>query len=394
MNDEADRRPPARPPEWVRRCRAAALGAPPSNEEGLDVFRGRWPRALLYETVRVLLTVTLSATAAAMAFFRWHTHGPDALALLAELVALAAALRTVAAVFRWGCRVRDALRATRWALVCCPQGLWVHTPAGEWHAPREALLDARAEGTWARRAGPDRWSTLWLLFRPDAAPPGPLPWLALPPVFERPPAALAEWLMRWRGPLPSAQPPASPSLPSRVYEEVAAGRPCRGCVALRLRFGWLQEAPMWTPLFGLVLLHVAWFAAHAPVALEGNDASLFAALGVALWLPPLSWVLLAWRRLRHRHGLAMLLHPGALLLRQRGGVTAVPWRDVRRVAVEERPAWNVWRGGHHARRLVLERAEGPAVRYEAAWLGVPVEPLASLCEAYRRGLVLSERHSD
>ncbi len=378
-------------PEWARRCRALASEEAAPSAEGVHVLRGHWPRAIVHETVRLLLGFSLAATAVVLALFRWRTEGPDALALLAELVALAATLRTLFALLRWARRLREAWAASRWVLVLCPEGLWIRTPFGERCLPRAALLDARAEGAWASRPSPDRWAELWLVHRPQGSPRGALPWIRLPPVFELPPSALAEHLMRWRGPLPDVEPPEPPPLPSRIYEEAAAGKPSEGCLPLPLRPTWLRQAPMLTPLFGLVLLHVAAFADGAPGVSTSGLARPFLLLGLALLLLPAAWAALAWHRLRPRRGLALLLHPGALMIRHRGGILEVPWRDARRAYVEERPAWNVLQGGHRARSLVLERREAPVLRYEEAWLGVPAEPLASLCEAYRRGLILAPR---
>ena len=374
---------PKRPGPGWRAGLQAALGdeTPPP---GTTVLRGRFPRALLHELGRLLLVLSLGATAGALWWLRWRTAGPDALALLAELVTLVFAVRLLVVSVEVARRLRVAASARRWALVLGPEGLLLERPGERLLLPRSALLDARAEGDWARRGGADRWHELLLVLDP-AEVPAP-PWRRVPPVFPEPPGALAERLMRWRGPLEDTDPEAPPELPSRLYDEAAAGRTCPGCTALPLRLGWLKAAPLASPLMGLALVHL-----HlARPAGTGEGPPLWL-LGALLLTVPAMWVLGAWRRLRPRRGLALLLHPGALMLRLRSGVLAVPWSTVRRCHVTQRPAWSVPLGAHRARTLVVERKDEPALHYEEAWLGAPAEAVASLCEAYRRGRVSRSR---
>ena len=105
-------------------------------------------------------------------------------------------------------------------------------------------------------------------------------------------------------------------------------------------------------------------------------------------LVPLGWLVLALRHVAPRKGLALVLTPAELMLRTRAGVLAIPWPDLVKVSVAERPSFSVLLGLHTARALVLTRRDAPSVRYDEEYLGLPAYVVAAIADAHRRGLML------
>jgi hypothetical protein len=73
------------------------------------------------------------------------------------------------------------------------------------------------------------------------------------------------------------------------------------------------------------------------------------------------------------------------LERLRSGVRRVRWPDVARIDISTRRAWSILKGPHHARSLVLELKDGGALRYAEGLFSIPLEVVAALCDAYRKG---------
>jgi hypothetical protein len=81
----------------------------------------------------------------------------------------------------------------------------------------------------------------------------------------------------------------------------------------------------------------------------------------------------------------MVLTPGELLLRARGGVIRTKWSDLAKVSIHERGRLS-WLEGWQVQRVVtLMRREAASITLEEDYLGVPADVAAELCEAYARG---------
>jgi hypothetical protein len=154
-------------------------------------------------------------------------------------------------------------------------------------------------------------------------------------------------------------------------------------------FGYRRRAP-----FG-VLLALVFVADAVHSAGPYRERLLPAASAAALlaFAALLAWF--AWMRRRRaaRLGIALLFTPEELLLRGRHGVVSTPWSQLARAEVESRLAWSPFLGSYVVRVLTFTAIDSSQVPFDAAFLGVPPEVVATLAEAYREGLPASEAAS-
>jgi hypothetical protein len=107
-------------------------------------------------------------------------------------------------------------------------------------------------------------------------------------------------------------------------------------------------------------------------------------LGAALVFVPLAWLFATRASMRSRKGLALVLTPAELLVRARSGLQRIHWSDVTRCEVLSRTTWSLLQGTHQARAVVIHRKKDASIQCAEAFLSVPAEVVASLCDAYRK----------
>lgn len=368
---------------WIERAEAALRGEPAS---GVEVVPHGRPPVLDAIGRRALVAPFAAGFLWAAAIFREGlSHPLEPLALLLRLLAFAASLRALVAIALLLRRARDTLRRERHQLVLADEGLLLRTPETDYAVPKQDIAFIREHGEWQER-GATRWADVYLVTRPAS---GRL-YLAIPPLFERTPGVLAERLMRWRG---VAQPEREPEaaareateLPSKLFDAVAAGERPDGVAVVEHGHGYLQRGPYATVLLGAAILDG--LLRSPPEVGEQLGAAVPAMLGLCLLIVPLLWLLLTRRALAPRKGLALLLTPAELLMRTRGGVQRARWSEVARVEVAARTAWSIVHGAHQGRSLLIHRKDGQTLSYAETFLAVPAEVAASLCEAYRKGIL-------
>ena len=368
------------PSDWIARAETALRGDP---AEAIDVMRAQSAPVLDARGRRALLAPLIASFLwAAVVFREGLSHPLDPLALLLRLLAFAATLRALGALALLGGRVRELLRRHRHALALSEEGLLLRTPHADYAVPREDVIDVVEAGAWQDRSGP-RWADVYLVTRPTS---GRL-YLAIPPFYAHSPGVLAERLMRWRGapaePVRAREAAEPAELASKLFDAVAAGERPSGVSVIEHGRGWLRRGPYATVLLGAALLE-GLLRSPAPVRAQlGAGAPLVAAL--CLLVVPALWIVLTRRALAPRRGVALLLTPTELLVRSRAGVQRVRWSQVVRVQVAARTAWSILHGAHENRSVIVEIKGEDPLRYADAHLAPPVEVVAALGEAYRRG---------
>jgi hypothetical protein len=367
---------------WIAQARAVATGGavPP----GWQRVKAEPPPLLDADVVRGLIAPLVAAIAWSGAMFRETVVGTplDPFATLLRLLALATTVRALLLGRELVARIKLWLAARRCVLVLGPGGLWARLPEGEVVAERRDIVAISTPSAFEQGGVSGfRTSPVYVVLA------SPLrTHVTLPPIFDVTPGALAERLMRWRGamapdPRPAFPPPAP--LASRVYDDAARGIRDLGTLAIAHGAGWLRRAPWATVLLGVAI--VEGFARAAPATRASVGIPTIAAALVALGLVPSVWVWLQWRDIAPRLGLAMVLTPAELLLRLRGGVLRVPWDRVGRLWIAARGRFSPLEGWAIHRALVIERRGDLPIRYDEAYLGVPVEVALGLCEAYASG---------
>lgn len=358
--------------------REAASAALAGDAEAGHVMRGHRPPVLDAVALRATLLLALAAgLIAASAIFAGDVPFEPAPMLL-RLVGLAVAARGLAMAATVVARLPAWSSAERWALVLMDEGLLLRSPDGEVAVERGQLLDVVDPDGGSGR----RYAHIYLLLSPASG----RTLLALPPVFESEPAVLLERLMRWRIVPEAPEAPAFPEpqrLASKLYDEAAAGKLSEGAVALRHGMRWLRRGPYAALLFAAVFLDVI---VRLDFQVELGPIIL-ACLGLCFAVP-LAWLFAAGRRVRPRRGLAFVATPAELLIRTREGVLRAEWKMVERVRVEATPAWTLLDGAQPTRRLVIERADDAPIRYDEAYLSIPIDVARAMLDAYQRGLML------
>ncbi|MCB9620877.1 MAG: hypothetical protein H6724_15670 [Sandaracinus sp.] len=363
--------------EWVARARRALDGA---DEPDVDVVAVQKPVRIDRPVALGLFSLVAGVALFAAGIWREvHAQTPfDFVALGLRFLGIAAFVRGVLGALPLGTRLALASRTRRYGLALADEGLLFREPGGEHAIAREHVAGAVEPGEWGSRANFRRFSPVYLLVEPDAAGHA---LIELPPIFDDNPGVLAEHLTRWRGPtaVVEALPPAD-RLASKVYDDAAHGRSAPGVAVLRHGRTWLRRGPYAALLFGAVFAEA--------VARLPSDVSLgilpAAALGVCV-LIPLTWIVLSWRHVGPRRGLALVLTAHEALMRTRGGVLRARWTDVPSMAVEKAAGWSLLDGWSETRKLRFDRVENTPIRYDEAFLGVPADVALALAEAYRKG---------
>jgi hypothetical protein len=384
----------ARMSSWIESAEAALRSsASPSADAEVEVLRAVPPPIIDVEGVRAILAPFLAAFMWAGTIFREVQSGTalDPLALLLRLLALAMSVRALALLWMLARRLNLTLSHSRYALALTPEGLLYRTPDMDLALPREDILEVRERGRWRDRGG-RRFADVYVITQPRS---GRL-FVALPPVFERTPGVLAERLMRWLGP-PDTNESETPSseaadaapapLASELWERVAKGERPSGVTAIPHGRGWLQRGPYASMLLGLAVLEG--FVRLPPATRDRIDVTVPLVLVGALIVVPIVWLSITRSQLKVRRGLAAILTPTELLLRTRAGVLRVAWTIVQRADIESRAAWSLLLGAHEARSLIIRRKSAPPLQYQESFVGVPLEVLAALCDAYRRSRILT-----
>jgi hypothetical protein len=348
-------------------------GSPAPDSQGADVPR-RWPPLVDGNAVGAFLW-PLAAVALLLARHRLGEEqerwGAVILVTFAAAVAVVRAgvllHRVASRQLRWlSCYLAGRLTLGDDALQFAHSGATVTVRRGE-------VIAIRERGHWRQRRRARRGTAVFVVVAPATG----RTHLSLPPVFDRTPGVLAERLMRW-APTPhlSAGPaPECAALPSKVYDAAAAGTLAAPAVGIPAGRGWLRSGPYATVLLGAAA------AAGAPPVFA--DTARY--LAAALLLLPLAWLIGTLREVRPRKGVALVLSPAEMLFRTRAGTVSVPWASVARIHSADRPRFTLLDGYHRARRLVVERRDGATIRYDEAFLGVPVEVVVALAEWLRRG---------
>jgi hypothetical protein len=371
---------------WIGAAEAALQERPTEGVE-VDVLPRATPPLLDAEGIRALLSPFIAAFLWAATVFReTQLHQTlDPLALLFRVLALALSVRALRLLIELSAKLRVRMSAARYGLALAPEGLLYRSPAGDLAIPREQVLDVRVRGDWDSKPG-RRWAEVYLITHPDST----RYYVALPPLFERTPGVLAETLMRWRG-VPAelsdagASEPEPEPLATKLWERAARGELTKGVVAIRHGSAWLQRGPYASVLLGVAMLDGFLRMPAAARALLSQGPALL--LAGALVFIPLAWVVYTRASLASRQGLALVLTPAELLVRSRQGLQRVAWSSVARTSVQTRMTWSILQGAHEARALLVERKGESSIQCSQAFIKTPVEVVAGLCDAYRKGLV-------
>jgi hypothetical protein len=325
--------------------------------------------------------------------------GLDPLGLIFRVLALALTVRTVLLGVELWPRLRAWLDMRRYALVLTDDGLLLRTPVADFPVAKDDIIDIQEHGAWGDHSG-RRWAHVYLITRPDSG----RFYLALPPLFEATPGVLAERLMRWRGPRPepraAGQAPGeqapgakeSAPLPSKLFDQAAAGESLPGSVVIKHGNAYLRRGPYATVLLGLAVL-TDWAALPDSARVHGNMLAPMV-MGFSLLAVPAIWFLTMRNDLKPRKGIALVLTPAEMLMRTRAGVHRVAWTEVQKLEITSRTGWSVLLGPHPQRTLIVRRKPSKAapdddntITYVEEFLGAPAEVVVSLCDGYRKGIL-------
>jgi hypothetical protein len=369
--------------DWVREARTLAVQrARPKS--GWEVLRGTWPPVLDGDGVRALMAPLVAAVAWLGAGFREIVAGTaiDPLAILMRLLAIGLTTRALLLGIGLVRRLIVAARAKRSALVLSPRGLFFTDGASEASIEREAIVAITESGIWQTRRSGRPWADVFVVGSSRDAL-----FLRIPPLFEHSAGVLAERLMRWLGAQPYDESrvfPEPAQLASKVYDDAAQGITAPGTLVLPHGLGWARSGPYATILLAIVMIE-GLARLEVPIPPEVLPFAI-GAIVVALVFP-LGWWWTTRREISVRKGIALVLTPAELLLRTRAGVHRARWGRLQRVSIDTRRAFSVLDGVHEAKALVLKRKDEPPIRYDEAFLGLPVEVAQALLDAYRTGLL-------
>lgn len=373
------------PEHWIRRAERAI--AAPAGSEAADcvVVRGRRPPLLDRFGAGALVAPVLAAFLWGAVVLRELVEPSpiDPWTTLLRLLAVGLTVRTALLYAELIRRFRVALAASRSALVLTPEGLFVRTGVADFLMPREHIVAVTEHGDWRARHGRS-FRDVYVVLRPESG----RAWIAIPPVFDETPSALAsrlsEWLGKVEGP-PGYVPPEPGDAPAKVYADAASGMVASGSMVIKHGRGWIKRGPYATVLFGVTIL--IGFVRLPRDDWEALGPVAIGALVMSFVLVPLAWLWMTGREIRPRKKLALVLTPAEALMRVPRGMLRARWSTLSRAAVETRRTWSILEGYHAARTLVMERTDGPPIRYDEAFLGAPCEVVVALVEAYRRGVL-------
>lgn len=371
---------------WIPAAEAAL--ADPSKATGVDVVHSTPPPLLEGAGARAISVPFLAAFVWAAALFQEQLSGQplDPLALLLRFLGFSLIVRTLLSVRMLWSRVQLRRQAHRFALAIADEGILLRTNAGDVAVPRGEVLAIRERDAMQQRS--DRYAPVYVVTHPRSG----RTHLALPPVLDRSPRALAERLMRWLGPVPTPrdfEPPPPSQLPSKLYDAAARGEGREEVLALRHGAAWLRRAP-----YATILLGVAIAEGFVRMDTPSRQAMGPVAPGLmffSLLLVPLGWMLMIRFDMAPRKGLSLVLTPAEAIMRTRSGVHVVAFRKLKRAIVRTKRSWSLLRGAHESRSLVFEREGAEDISYAESFLGEPAEVIAGLCDAYQKGLITEQR---
>lgn len=369
---------------WIERARRALDGR--GDDPGFEIVPIEKPPLFLDSFgLRAAVAPLFAAVTWASAILRERLTEAslDPVGMLLRVVALGLTVRAILLGSKLVRRIRLRATASQHGLAVGEEGILYRSPQEEVAIGRDELVDVKIRGDWTESRAARRWNEVYLLF----APANDRFFVALPPIFDTAPSALAERLMRYRGATaeqeePMRFPDPAP-LASKVYEEAARGNVPEGSVAIRHGHAWLQRGPYGTVLLGVVILEGFLRLPATAWAQLGFAGPLL--LSTCLLVVPLVWIAMTRRHVRPRLGLALVVTPAEVLMRTREGVLRVPFRSLSRVTIEARTSWSILEGQHTTHRLVFHRTNAEEIRYDEAFLGQPAPVVQGLCEAYLRG---------
>jgi hypothetical protein len=390
---------------WIETAETALRATGSASSVDVEVLQPGRPPVFDAQGVRSLVAPFMAAFIWACSIFREVQSGTtlDPLALLLRLLALAMTVRAITLLWLLGKRMQLWLRASQYGLALTPEGLLFRTPDMDLALPREDILEVRERGRWRDRGG-RRFADVYVITQPRS---GRL-FVALPPIFERTPGVLAERLMRWLGAPPPSEsenepdsqpemlavsPPTAAEanerapLASELWERAARGERPAGVTVIPHGRAWLQRGPYASMLLGLAVLDG--FVRLPQATREKVDVTVPLVLVAALVIVPVGWFFITRAQLKSRRGLAAVLTPTELLLRTRAGLLRTAWTSVERIDTDSRAAWSLLLGAHEARTMIIRRTKAAPLQYHESFIGVPLEVLSGLCDAYRKSRIAS-----
>lgn len=153
-----------------------------------------------------------------------------------------------------------------------------------------------------------------------------------------------------------------------------------GARAIPAGRSWLLSGPYAGLVFALLL------AGHALVVPLLRTPLMLALLPVACGPLVLWW----WRgraARRARGGVALLLTPSQLIVRDAVGARSATWADVQAVRVESKPAWDMLRGARRAPALLIARRGSAPLVLREDELGVSARGAVAAVEGYRSAVL-------
>lgn len=342
---------------WITRAEASLDGA---LDPSVDVLRAGPPPLLDAHGRRAIMAPLLAAFLWSAATFVAQLRGElDSIALLLRLFALCLTVRSVIVLATLLGRVRVYFQYRRHALALADEGMLLRTPFADVALQKSDIVDMRIQSTTHSGRGLV-WAELYLVTRPQSG----RCWLGLPPIFARTPELLLEQLTQWRGELTAA---ASDAAPSTTVVEARRGLPRRG--------------PYATMLLGVVLLEsFLRLPDPARVQVGGWVAAVIA--GCLLVVPALWFGVARFRNGPKGRPLLTLDSTGFSVARG-AGQRRVPWTQVTRVETRLRSSWSLVLGAHEVRELQIGSFDASATRLSEERVGMPVEVVCALCDAYR-----------
>lgn len=153
-----------------------------------------------------------------------------------------------------------------------------------------------------------------------------------------------------------------------------------GARAIPAGRSWLLSGPYAGLVFALLL------AVHALVVPLLRTPLTLALLPVGCGPLVLWW----WRgraARRARGGVALLLTPTQLIVRDAVGARSAPWAEVQAVRVESKPAWDMLRGARRAPALLIARRGSAPLVLRQDELGVSVSAALAVVDGYRSAVL-------
>jgi hypothetical protein len=343
-----------------------------------ETLRGEHPAWVNAALVRALTSVLMLALIAGAVRLREGTSLAqfDLVRLLLRTLALAFAVRAVLAVATWAAAFRADGGARKSALVLSDQALTLSLNGRDVTVRREDVVDVVTVYHGRAEARAPARGSVYLVRR------GPLAPLVLPPWFAQTPELLTARLRRWLGPIPSGREIPGPSGdPEARYRALAHGKLVEADLAIPEGQAYMQRAP-YAALLGIFFVADVYVHAGRLQSALMLPASAAAVLACTVFV---GWHVWMARRRSTRLGIGLALTREELLARGGAGVVAVPWAQLSEIGIDARNAWSPLLGALDVRTLHLQTHDGQTLLFDGGFLGYPVEVVAALCEAYRRG---------